>query len=242
MRTDEDKFFNSIHPCISVSIRGKNSYPRSSAFIRGSFYAVVMSQFNAPSYEIPRTSGVCAATGKALEPGEAYYAALVEISDAERAAAQEKGEAVNPLGVKRVDYSAEAWESGDRAGDLPGASVYCFWKSIVPRPSEKKKLFVDDAVLMNLLERLADAEDDDKLAFRYVIALILMRKKLLRYDGAQKRDGKEVWKLTPKLDLSKGPLGKWHPEVTHEVVDPKLDESRIEQVTSQLGQVLETDL
>lgn len=198
-----------------------------------------MSQFNAPSYEIPRTSGVCASTGKALEPGEAYYAALVEISEDERKAAEEKGEALNPLGVKRVDYAAPAWESGNRPDD---ALVYCFWKSTVPEPNEKKKLFVDNAVLMNLLERLADAEDEDKLAFRYVIALILMRKKLLRYDGAQKRDGREYWSLTPKLDLSKGPLGKWHPEVTHEVLDPKLDESRIEQVTGQLGQILETDL
>lgn len=198
-----------------------------------------MSQFNAPSYEIPRASGVCASTGRELAPGEAYYAALVEISDAERQAAEQRGEAPNPLGVKRLDYSAAAWESGDRPGD---EAVFCHWKSTVPQPEEKKKLFVDNAVLMNLLERLAEAAQEDKLAFRYVIALILMRKKLLRYDGAEKRSDGEWWMLTPKLDLSKGPLGKWHPDVTYRVLDPKLDEAKIEQVTVQLGQILETDL
>ncbi len=198
-----------------------------------------MSQFNAPSYEIPRTSGLCAATGAALEPGQSYYAALIELSEQEQSEAKTRGEPINPLGIKRLDYSAAAWESGQRPAD---AQVFCFWKSTVPQPQEKRRLFVDNSVLMNLLERLADAEDADKLAFRYVIALILMRKKLLRYDGAEKREGGEFWKLTPKLDLSKGPLGKWHPDTRYEVLDPKLDESRIEQVTGQLGQILETDL
>jgi hypothetical protein len=77
-----------------------------------------------------------------------------------------------------------------------------------------------------------------------------MRKKLLRYDGNISReaevDGQTVpqtwWKLTPKLDLSKGPLGKWHPDVTFEVLDPKLDETRIEQVMQQLGEILQAEL
>ena len=52
----------------------------------------------------------------------------------------------------------------------------------------------------------------------------------------------EYWKLTPKLDLSKGPLGKWNDEQQFEVLDPKLDESRIEEVTQQLGEILEAEL
>jgi len=217
-----------------------------------------MSQFNTSSYEIPKTSGVCVSTGKELEPGEPYYAALVDLPAPPEGADQESpepkdkvaskdkaAEALRALGLCRLDISIEAWEGGFRPEGLFG-----YWKSTVPEPTEKKKLFVDDSILMNLLERLADATEPDRLAFRYVLALILMRKKLLRYDGNDIRevdvDGQAVeqtfWKLTPKLDLSKGPLGKWHPDVTLEVLDPKLDESRIEQVMTQLGEVLEAEL
>lgn len=211
-----------------------------------------MAQFNAPSYEIPRTSGVCASSGRELTPGESYYAALVELpegqAEAKLEAADSKDkstEALRALGLCRIDVSLEAWAGGYRPDGLFG-----YWKSTVPLPNEKKKLFVDDAVLMNLLERLAEATEPDRLAFRYVLALILMRKKLLRYDGNILReaevDGQTVeqtwWKLTPKLDLSKGPLGKWNPEAMLEVLDPKLDETRVEQVMQQLGEILQAEL
>lgn len=190
-----------------------------------------MSQFNATSYEIPRTSGVCASTGRALEPGETYYAVLIDIPEVQ-------GGDAPMLGLARVDVSAQAWEGGYRPEHL-----FSYWKSVVPAPNEKKKLFVDDAVLMNLLRRLADTDQPQRLAFRYVLALILMRKKLLRYDGVRHDDDQQPWwLLTPKLDVAKGPLGKWNAEDTLEVLDPRLDESQIEQVTQQLGEILEAEL
>ncbi len=227
-----------------------------------------MSQFNTPSYEIPRTSGVCASSGRELVPGESYFAALVELTEEQTASAAEelKAEggkaggksggksggsakdkavaALTALGMCRIDISSDAWEGGFRPEGLFG-----YWKSTVPEPNQKKKMFVDDAMLMNLLERLADATEPDRLAFRYVLALILMRKKLLRYDGNETRigevDGEQVeqtwWKLTPKLDLAKGMLGKWHPDVRLEVLDPKLDETRVEQVMQQLGEILQAE-
>jgi hypothetical protein len=219
-----------------------------------------MSQFNTPSYEIPRTSGVCASNGRELVPGEAYYAALIELTEAQLAEAAEdtakaggksggsaKDKAIaalTALGMCRIDISSDAWEDGYRPDGLFG-----YWKSTVPEPNQKKKMFVDDGMLMNLLERLADATEPDRLAFRYVLALILMRKKLLRYDGNETRaaevDGETVeqtwWKLTPKLDLAKGMMGKWHPDVRLEVLDPKIDETAVEQVMTQLGDILQAE-
>ena len=208
-----------------------------------------MSQFNTPSYEIPRTSGVCVSTGRELVPGEPYYAALVDLPDDQPSDGEENkdkaGEALRALGLCRIDVSPEAWEEGFRPDGMFG-----YWKSTVPEANQKKKMFIDDAVLMNLLERLADATEPERLAFRYVLALILMRKKLLRYDGNETRtaevDGEPVeqtwWKLTPKLDLAKGMMGKWHPDIRLVVLDPKLDESRIEQVMQQLGDILQAEL
>ena len=179
-----------------------------------------MSQFQ-PSYDIQRPTGQCAATGESLEPGQTYYATLVEAGD----------------DLHRVDVSEPAWREGFRP---PG--LFSYWKTQVPEPTQKKKLFVDDAVLMNLLERLADATQPQRLAFRYVLALILMRKKLLRFDTVEKRGEQEWWVFTPKLDLSKGPRGKWDEQRQIEVLDPHLDAGQIEQVTSQLGQILEAEL
>lgn len=204
-----------------------------------------MSQFNSPTYDIARPSGRCAFTDRELQPGEDYYATLVELTDEELSAMTPEDRAKNALGVKRLDVAAEVWEQGNRPDHIFG-----FWKTTVAEPDEKKKLFVDDAVLMNLLQRLADAEEPERIAFRYVLALILMRKKLVRYDGSERReaevDGEKVtrewWQLTPKLDVSKGPLGKWKEDETIEVLDPKLDESRIEEVTVQLGEILEAEL
>lgn len=196
-----------------------------------------MSQFSQSNYEVQKPSGFCLATGNSLEPGEACYSALVDIPAEER-------EPNDQLGMKRVDVSVGAWEQGFRPPHL-----FSFWKTTVPEPNQKKKMFVDDAVLLNLLRRLEDATEPQRLAFRYVVALILMRKKLLRYDGTEKLDDpegdgpvQEWWQFTPKLDVSKGHFGKWNEDETLSVLDPRLDESQIEQVTTQLGEILEAEL
>ncbi|MFW6028171.1 MAG: hypothetical protein ACOC9Q_01440 [bacterium] len=212
-----------------------------------------MSQFNTPSYDIPRTTGICAKTGRALEPGEPYFATLVEIPPEQQQAAegeQAQASAAAALGMQRIDVSLEAWEEGFRP-----AHLFCFWKTTVPQPNEKKKLFVDDAVLMNLLRRLEDATEPQRLAFRYVLALILLRKKLLRFDTTERRTveqeneagqtetvEQEWWHFTPKQDVSKGHFGRWAEDETIVVLDPRLDEAQIEQVTYQLGEILEAEL
>jgi hypothetical protein len=187
-----------------------------------------MSQFNAPAYDVEKPTGRCAFTGRTLEPEEAYIATLVEDGD----------------DLRRLDVGNDAWTEGKRPDHL-----FCYWKATVPEPTAKKKLFVDDEVLMNLLQRLADADQPQRLAFRFVLALILMRKKLLRYDGVDRRDATDDagaptdwWLLTPKLDLSKGRMGKWDDKISIEVYDPHLDEEGIRSVTDQLSDILQAEL
>ena len=196
-----------------------------------------MSQFSASQYDVQKTSGVCLATGQTLEPGQDCYSALVDIPAEQR-------EKDDQLGMRRVDVSAPAWEDGYRPPHL-----FSFWKTTIPEPSARKKTFVDDAVLMNLLRRLEDAEEPQRLAFRYVVALILMRKKLLRYDGTQRRDDpqgdgpvQDWWQFTPKRDVTKGHFGKWDDDQTISVLDPRLDAQQIQQVSQQLDQVLDGEL
>jgi len=187
-----------------------------------------MSQFNATTYDVQRPTGRCAFTDIELVPGTDYIATLVEDDE-------------QPGGLRRLDVSLNAWEAGSRPERL-----FSFWKSEVPEPETRKKLFVDDTVLMSLIERLGEDGRDDRTAFRFVIALILMRKKLLRYDGTEQQtiddEPREVWLMTPKVDVTKGHFGKWDEKKTLHIIDPALDEAGIQQVTEQLGQVLEAEL
>ncbi len=162
-------------------------------------------------WEINKPLGHCYGKGRKIEHGEEYFGALVETQE----------------GLQRRDFCAEYWESEN-------PQVFCYWKTRLPEPGQKKQLFVDDQMLMTFFERLANETDQEKVNFRFVLTLILMRKKLLKYDESKTEDGKEIWRLRIPGDKSA--------ENTAEVVNPHLDEDQIEQLSSQIGEILHTDL
>jgi hypothetical protein len=162
-------------------------------------------------WEINKPLGHCHGNGRKIEYGEEYFGALVETEE----------------GLQRRDFCAEYWESEN-------PQVFCYWKTRLPEPGQKKQLFVDDQMLMTFFERLANETDQEKVDFRFVLTLVLMRKKLLKYDESRTEDGKEIWRLRIPGDKSA--------ENTAEVVNPHLDEEQIEQLSSQIGEILHTDL
>lgn len=157
---------------------------------------------------INKPLGECFGTGRKIEPGEEYFGALVETDQ----------------GLERRDFSKEYWEK-----EKP--PVFCFWKSKLASSDEKKALFVSDEMLMAFFERLAPETDPEKINFRFVLGLVLMRKRRLKYDASRIDDGREIWRLRVVGEKD-----------TVEVVNPHLDESQIDQLTSQIGQILQADL
>ena len=160
------------------------------------------------NWEIDKPLGQCFGSGKAIEPGQEYVGALVATEE----------------GLQRRDFCTEFWES-----EKP--EVFCHWKTRLPRPDEKKHLFVDDEMLMAFFERLAEETEKEKVNFRFVLALILMRKRLLKYDATKSEDGREIWRLRI---VGEGAFA--------DVVNPNLDTEQIEQLSSQIGQILHADL
>jgi hypothetical protein len=158
-------------------------------------------------WEIKKTLGQCTGTGREFEIGEEYFAALVEGEE----------------GLERRDFSADYWNEAK-------PPVFCFWKTKMPNPEQKKKIFVDDEMLMSFFDRLAEETDPEKINFRFVLTLILMRKRKLKYDSCEIVDGDEVW--TVKV------TGQDRSET---VVNPHLTEDQIEGLTSQMGQILQMD-
>lgn len=160
-------------------------------------------------YDVPRPAGKCAVSGKDISPGEKFMAVVRE----------------TPEGLERLDVSLEAWPQFDRANLLG------FWQTTMPHPEEKKKLFVDDEVLCNLFERLAEATEPAKLNFRFVLALVLMRKRFIVYEDTRHESGRDVWVVRMK--------GK---DQRMDLVDPKLNEKEMAEVSQQLGQILNEEL
>ncbi|MBN1555018.1 MAG: hypothetical protein JXA11_09745 [Phycisphaerae bacterium] len=169
----------------------------------------------AKEFKISKSEGVCGVCGQALQPEEEIVA--LACSGEEE--------------LLRRDYHRACWDSLGENTPADDPEVLGVWRTRVPRPEEKKKLLVDDSLIINFFERLDGADDPAKINFRYVLALILMRKKILVYEGMDRRDGGvEVWKMRFK-----------GADAIHEVIDPHMDEDKIAQVSSSLGEIMEGD-
>lgn len=210
---------------------------------------IPMATFNPTdlTYDIPKITGVCAASNRALVPGEKYFAVLLDPPPEARALPEgsEKQEDAKPdnLGFIRRDVALEAWENGWRPPYL-----FSYWQSEVDMPGAKKKMFVDDTTLTQMLRDLEGAVEPSRAAFRYMVALILMRKKKLRFEGIERRedptgDGpvQEWWIFTPKEDPSKGHFGRWKDDEKIIVLDPRLQESDAESMVEHLTEILGSD-
>jgi hypothetical protein len=90
---------------------------------------------------------------------------------------------------------------------------------------------VDNEVLVGFFQRLADETEPVRIQFRFVLALILMRKRLLRYDGSTVKDGQETWQMTLTRDQS-----------VYHVVNPSLTDAEIDGVSQQLSAILHGDM
>ncbi|MHC4456366.1 MAG: hypothetical protein ACYS0I_04580 [Planctomycetota bacterium] len=159
-------------------------------------------------WEIDKPLGQCWGTGRKIEYGEEYFAALVETKE----------------GLQRRDFCVDYWQSQQ-------PEIYCYWKTKLPSPGQKKPRFVDDEMLMSFFERLEKDSEQEKINFRFVLALVLMRKRRLKYDSSRMEGDREIWRLrvTGEKELV-------------EVANPHLDDEQIKQLSSQIGQILQVEL
>ena len=160
-------------------------------------------------YEVPRPLGKCAVCGRDIAAGEKFVAAVRETPD----------------GLERIDVALEHWNDFDKSNLLG------FWQTVMRKAEEKKKVFVDDEVLCTLFERLGEATEPTKIHFRFVLGLILMRKRLVVYETTRHDEGRDVWVVRMK--------GK---DQRLDLVDPKLNEQQVAEVSQQLGQILNEEL
>ena len=157
-------------------------------------------------YEIQGPARVCAATGRELKPGDRFFAVLAESA----------GKLV------RTDFAADAWQG-------PPAGALAHWAGRVPVADHKpRKPVVNDDLLLDCFDRLKGSADPDGLNFRYVAALLLMRRKRFKFEDAIRDDqGRDVMIVR---DARGG--------ATHHIVDPRLTDEQIAAVQTEVFRVL----
>jgi len=124
----------------------------------------------------------------------------------------------------RKDFCPNCWPGQHEAGHF-----FSFWKARVPRKEEPRRLLVDNSILFQCFLRISD--QDQRRHFRYLLALILTRKKVLRFQTIRREGGQEFWVLRyPKEGL------------TFEVLNPKLTPEELEQTKAELNEILQVNL
>ena len=155
-------------------------------------------------YQIQPNTRRCAQSGRELVAGERYFAVLFE---------QEER-------LVRQDYSAEAWRG-------PPARAFSFWTGRVPPADSASRPRFDDDMLMDCFARLEGDTEPRKVSFRYVVALLLLRRRRLKLEQTLRETGATVLSLRcPRSGAA------------HRVVDPGLSEDELEKVQEDVFQVL----
>lgn len=119
-------------------------------------------------YEVQRCTRHCAKTGRELRPGEAFFTTLVDEAGA----------------LVRHDYACEAWTG-------PPEGVVGWWRSRMPDATPKKAQLAPNDVILQLFDQLA--EQPDKADMRYVLALLLVRRRVARQEDGEIDDEGREW-------------------------------------------------
>ena len=163
-------------------------------------------------YKIAASSHTCQGCARRFGVGDEYYSAVREA----------EGEDV----FARHDFCPACWNPD-------GAAYFSFWKTRVPEPDQPRRRgpqLVDLARLMQLFEHLDDAEEDRALRFRYVLALVLMRKRRLKVVSSRRLAGRSGEELT---------LRETGTDRQHVVRAPSLSDDEIRTVSDRLRDVLD---
>jgi hypothetical protein len=155
-------------------------------------------------YQIQASSRRCVVSGRELKPGEVYYTVLLDRA----------GKFI------RQDYSVEAWQGCPE-------DAFSFWKGRILVKEGERKLVIDDELLLECFHRLENDTEPSRQQFRYVVALLLMRRKRFKFEDVRLDNGQERLRL--RCTATKA---------LHEVLNPHLTDEQMEAVQEEVFKVL----
>jgi hypothetical protein len=156
------------------------------------------------SYQISGPARVCALSQRELKPGERIYSVL-----SDRA-----GQLV------REDFAADSWKG-------PPENVVAFWASRIPSIDRPVQPTINEELLLDCFRHLSEPRDDQQRNFRYVVTLLLMRKKRLKFDDLLKRGALEFLLVRDAKTNER-----------YEVLDPRLGDAQMDAVQNEVFALL----
>lgn len=158
----------------------------------------------ATDWQMPRRGEACFACQTAFDFGTIFHAFLYETQQ----------------GYERRDYCLTCDPPTEPA-------TLGSWRTRRPQPTVRKAAVFDREAVLGFFQRLSKAERPEQIQFRFVLALLLWRKKVLKFDSTQTLEGQEHWRfLLPVTQES------------YDVLKPELDEEEIEKLSGQLEDLL----
>lgn len=138
-----------------------------------------------------------------MAEGEEFYSVLVAVGG----------------NVERHDYSLEGWQG-------PPADSLGWWKSRIPTKDAKRARLAPNDVLLQLFQEFEG--EADKQDVRFVLSLLLMRRRVLRLEETERdADGREVSVYYCPRD-----------ETTYRVHTAMPDEDRAKEIEAELSRLL----
>ncbi|MCA8986166.1 MAG: hypothetical protein KDA78_00900 [Planctomycetaceae bacterium] len=123
-------------------------------------------------YSLKPLSKNCSATGQPLEPGDLCYSVLIEKNGRH----------------ERLDFSSSAWKG------VPEGALGV-WRTEVPAAEIKPVNPFDNQRLLDQFIEFTEQCNDSQKKLRYVLALLLVRKKQLVHEQNFEQDGEQWMQL-----------------------------------------------
>ncbi len=152
-------------------------------------------------FDIQRCTRRCAASGRELAPGEVFYSVL-----------RRQG-----ADLVRADYAADGWRG-------PGDDCLGWWKSRMPERDAGRARLAPNDVLLELFQQLAAVPE--KQDMRFVLALLLVRRRVLQVEESLAADANSMALYCPR------------DESTCHITSLMPSEERIEEIQNELARLL----
>ena len=158
----------------------------------------------ADDWHMPRPGKECIVCAHIFEAGEDFQACLYD----------------TPQGYERRDYCS-------RCAPSIAPPPIGNWTTRRPETVSKITHALDYQAIYTFFRQLDETDQPEKIRLRFILALLLWRKKVLKLERSVTVDQREVWEF--RLPAT---------EELHRVERPALVEEQIEQLSNQLEQLL----
>lgn len=156
-------------------------------------------------WKINKSSNGCTICNKEFLEEEEYYSSLYSENDV----------------FVRKDFCTACWGRGKEGG------FFSFWKTKAPKKDKSVQRFVNTEVLLDIFMKLNGDIGPHQKNLRFVLALYLIRKKILKLKSLIRQNGEEYIAVhCPRLDQ------EFH------IFNPNLKEEEIGAITSEMGELL----